>query len=352
MGVEILNMDGRPEPPAWLVRQPGLTALALLWGLLALFVFLPYLQFILFGVILAYIFFPIQQRVERYVRPTVAALVVVVAVLLVILIPLIYLLTIAVQQSLRVASAIRSGQLDAALIEELIETAGLSVDLVTLYESNQVRIASAVQEITSGAIDLVGSLPALFIGLSITLFVLFALLRDGEQFVGWVQWVLPIEEGILDELRGGLDQLIWVSIVGNVAVAAIQAVLLVVGLAIAGLPALIFLTVATFVLTLLPFVGAFGVWVPATVYLLAVDQPIAGAAIAVYGLLVTLSDTYLRPALIGRSGALNNAIIVIGIFGGVVVFGAVGLFIGPVVLGGAKLVFDCFAREHNGELTP
>ena len=57
--------------------------------------------------------------------------------------------------------------------------------------------------------------------------------------------------------------------VGNVAVAAIQAVLLGVGLGLAGLPAVIFLTVATFVLTLLPLVGAFGVWVPATVYLLA-----------------------------------------------------------------------------------
>lgn len=344
-------MDDRPDPPAWLVRHPALTLLALLWGLLALLIFLPYLQFVLLGGILAYIFFPIQQRVERYVRPTIAALVVVVGVLLLILIPLMYLLTIAVQQSLRVASAVRSGQLDAALIEGVIETAGLSIDLVYVYESNQGRIASAVQEITSGAIDLVGSLPALFIGLSITLFVLYALLRDGEAFIGWVQWVLPIDDEIQADLRDGLDRLMWVSIVGNVAVAAIQAVLLVVGLAIAGLPALIFLTVATFVLTLLPFVGAFGVWVPATVYLFAVERPVAGAAMAVYGMLVTLSDTYLRPALIGRSGALNNAIIVIGIFGGVVVFGAVGLFIGPVVLGGAKLVFDSFGDEHSGEST-
>lgn len=176
-------------------------------------------------------------------------------------------------------------------------------------------------------------------------------MRDGEQLVAWVQWVLPVDEDILDELREGLDQLMWASVVGNVAVAAIQAALLGVGLAIAGLPAVIFLTVVTFVLTLLPLVGAFGVWVPAAMYLLAVGRPIASAAIAVYGLLVTFSDTYLRPALIGRTGAFNSAIIVIGIFGGLVVFGAVGLFIGPVVLGGAKLVLDCFAREHTGEPT-
>jgi len=200
-------MEGRPEPPAWLVRQPGLTALALLGSLLALLVLLPYLQFVLFGVVLAYILFPIQQRAERYVRPTVAALALVVASLLVVLLPLIYLLAIAVQQSLRVRSAIESGRLDVASIEELLGAAGYSVDLVALYRSNQERIASALQEITSAAVNLAGSLPGLFIGLSVTLFVLFALLRDGERLVGWIQWVVPVDEAVLEELREGLDQL-------------------------------------------------------------------------------------------------------------------------------------------------
>ncbi|VTT86780.1 Membrane protein, putative [Halorubrum sp. DM2] len=328
--------------------QLGLTALVLLSGLLALFVLLPYLQFILFGVVLAYILFPVQQRAEEHIRPTFAAIGVVVGALFFVLIPIIYLLTVAIQQSLRVVSAVRNGQIDIASIEELLETTGYQFDLVALYESNQDRIARTLQELTSGAIDLVGSLPALFIGLTITLFVLFSLLRDGERLVTWVQRVLPVDQDVLDELREGLDQLMWASVVGNVAVAAIQAALLGLGLAIAGLPAVIFLTVVTFVLTLLPLVGAFGVWVPAAVYLAAVGRPVAGASIAVYGLLVTFSDTYLRPALIGRTGAFNSAIIVIGIFGGLVVFGAVGLFIGPVVLGGAKLVLDCFAREHGG----
>ncbi len=345
-------MASGPEPSAWFVEQSGLTALALLAGLLALLVFLPYLQFVLLGVVLAYISFPVQQRAEQYVRSTTAAAATVVAVLLLVLIPLIYILTIAVQQSLRLVSAVRSGQLDVASVEELLETAGYSVNLVALYDSNQERIATAIETITSGAVDLVGSLPGLFIGLTITLFVLFTLLRDGRKLVAWIQWVLPIDGDVLDELREGFDQLMWASVVGNVSVAAIQAVLLGVGLAIAGLPAVIFLTVATFMLTLLPLVGAFGVWLPAVVYLVAAGRPVAGAAIAVYGLLISVSDFYLRPALIGQTGAFNSAIIVIGIFGGLVVFGAVGLFIGPVVVGGAKLVFDCFARTHTSESIP
>lgn len=344
-------MGGRLEPPAWVRRQPGLTVLTLLSSILALMIFLPYLQFVLLGVVLAYIMFPLQQQAERYARPTVAAFAVVVATLLVILIPLIYLLTVAVQQSISVVSAIRSGQLDVASIEELLEGSRYSLNLVGAYESNQERIAAGIQEITSEAIGFVGGVPGLLIGLSITLFVLFALLRDGEDLIEWVQWVIPINEEILQELREGLDDLMWASVVGNVVVAAIQAGLLGIGLALAGLPLVIFLTVATFVLTLLPLVGAFGVWLPAAVYLLGVGRPVASAATVAYGLLVTVSDTYLRPALIGRSGVLNSTVIVIGIFGGIAVFGAVGLFIGPVVLGGAKLVFDCFAREHTGELT-
>lgn len=79
-------MPDRSAPPTWLVGKPGLTALVLLSSLLALFVLLPYLQFILFGVVLAYILFPVQQRAEQHVRPTIAAIVIVLGALLFVLI--------------------------------------------------------------------------------------------------------------------------------------------------------------------------------------------------------------------------------------------------------------------------
>ncbi|SFS96940.1 AI-2E family transporter [Halostagnicola kamekurae] len=340
-------MTDTPNTPDWIAEQPGLTAIALLAGLLAVFVLLPYLQYVLFGIVLAYILLPVQDRVEQYLRPTIAATTVVVATFLAVLIPLVYTITVATRQSLSIVRAIRQGDINVETIENVFETNGYAVDLVSLYEANQGRIASGIQEVTNAALGLVGSLPKMFIGLTVTVFVLFALLRDGKRLVAWFQWVLPIDDEILEELRVGLDQLMWASVVGNVAVAGIQSILLGIGLAVAGVPAVIFLTVATFILTLLPLVGAFGIWIPAAVYLVTVQRPTAAVAMIVYGLLVTFSDTYLRPALIGQTAAFNSAIVVIGIFGGLIVFGAVGLFIGPVVLGGAKLTLDCFARERT-----
>jgi len=74
------------------------------------------------------------------------------------------------------------------------------------------------------------------------------------------------------------------------------------------------------VLTLFPLIGALGVRAPAVVYLVAAGRPTAGTAIAVYGLLVTLLHMSLRPALLDRTGGFDSATIVIGIYGGLVVF--------------------------------
>ena len=335
------------DDTGWISERTGLTLLALIGLSLGALVILPYLQYILLGVVLAYILTPAQRRLERVVGATTSALALVAVAILAILLPTIYVLAIAFQQALQVITAIQEGTLDVADIEQHLESSGITVDLADLYETYQEPIGTALQGFATTGIEIVGGVPAILIGLTVTLFVLFALLRDGDRFVVWTQSVIPVDDAVQRELHDELDQLMWASVVGNVAVAAIQAVLLGVGLALLGVPAVVFLTVATFVLALLPLVGAFGVWVPVAGYLLLVGQFVPAAILVVYGALVSGSDTYLRPALIGKTGALNAAIIVVGIFGGIVVFGAVGLFIGPVVLGGAKVILDLFARERS-----
>ncbi|RQG91724.1 AI-2E family transporter [Natrarchaeobius halalkaliphilus] len=339
-------MSDRSELSGWLSERPGLTAVAAASATLGLLIVLPYLQYVLLGLILAYILVPAQRRLERYVGAMIAALTLVVVAVLAIILPLAYVLAIAFREALEIVTAVEEGSLSVDAIESRLEETGYAVDLVELSQTYQEPIAGGLQGVVTRGMELVTGLPNVLIGLTVTLFVLFALLRDREALVTWFERVLPMDDDIQRELHTELNQLMWASVVGNVVVAGIQAVLLGVGLALLGVPAVIFLTVATFVLALLPLVGAFGVWVPVALYLVAIDQPLVALTLVVYGSLVSASDTYLRPALIGRTSAFNSAIVVVGIFGGIVVFGAVGLFIGPVVLGGAKITLDVFARER------
>ncbi|QCS42322.1 AI-2E family transporter [Natrinema versiforme] len=341
-------MADRPDPPAWAVEQPALTALAVVGAGLGILVLLPYLQYVLFGGVLAYILLPLQSRLEKHVRPMVAATISVITAVLVILIPLVYLLNVALRQTTQLVDAIRTENIDLEMIESELADNGYPVDLAGLYDSYQDAISTAVEGLANSVLDIVGGLPSVAIGLTITLFVCFALLRDGEDLLEWLYRVVPIDDEIQRELFAELDGLMEASVISNVLVAAIQAVLLGAGLIVLGIPAVVLLTLLTFVLTLLPLVGSFGVWLPVSIYLVAVGRPVAAGALAVYGVLVMLSDTYLRPALIGHTSAFNSTIAVIGIFGGLITFGAVGLFIGPVVLGGAKVALDLFARERAG----
>ncbi|QFU84004.1 AI-2E family transporter [Natronorubrum aibiense] len=334
------------EPSGWFSEGRALTALALVSVALASFIILPYLQYVLLGVVLAYVLTPVQRRLEQVVGSMMAALVLVVVAVLAILLPIAYVLAIALRQALGLVNAVQDGSLDANDVERHLAESGVAVDLGEMYGTYREPIATGLQGLATSGIEFVSGLPGILIGITVTLFVLFALLRDGERLVAWSQTVMPIDDDLQRELRSELDQLMWASVVGNVGVAAIQAVLLGVGLAILGVPAVVLLTVGTFVFTLLPLIGAFGIWVPVVVYLVVVGEFGAAVALVVYGSLISASDTYLRPALIGRTSAFNSAIVVLGIFGGLVVFGAVGLFIGPVVLGGAKVTLDVVARER------
>lgn len=347
-------MSDRPDLSEWLSERLGLTVLTALSISLAILIVLPYLQYVLLGGILAYILMPAQRRLEDHIRPMAAALVLVVVAVLVILLPVMYVLTVALQQALEIGTAIQEGTLNTRDFERLLAETGYVVDLEKLYGAYQEPISTGLQGLAPGVVEFVGGVPTVLIGLTVTVFVLFSLLRDGDRLISWLQYVLPVNDDVQRELLVELDQLMWASVVGNVAVAIVQALLLGVGLAVLGVPAVVLFTVATFLAALLPLIGVFVVWLPVSLYLFAAGNVVLALVLVIYGSLVSVSDTYLRPALIGRTSAFNSAIVVVGIFGGLVVFGAVGLFIGPVVLGGAKITLDVFAREWaaSGEEPP
>lgn len=339
-------MTEKGDPPRWFSDRAGLSILAAVSGVLAALLVFSHLQYILLAIVLAYVLAPAQRRLERHLRSVTAALTLILLTVFAIFIPVAYILIVAIQQGLELLTAIQDGELSLDAIQDRIETVGYVIDFDLLYTTYQEPIATGLERLATGAITVIGGLPGVLIGLIVTVFVLFALLRDGEQLVAWLRTVVPVSDRVQRELLEELDTLMWASVIGNVAVAVVQAVLLGIGLVLVGMPGVVFLTVATFILTLLPLVGAFGVWLPVSIYLLAIGRPIAAVLLFVYGSLVSASDLYVRPAIINRSGALNVATIVVGIFGGIVLFGAMGLFVGPVVLGGTKVVLDLFAQER------
>ncbi|MBS1197122.1 MAG: hypothetical protein H6R18_907 [Proteobacteria bacterium] len=130
--------------------------------------------------------------------------------------------------------------------------------------------------------------------------------------------------------------------VGIVGTAAAQAVVAMIGYLIVGVPGLVVLTFATFILSMVPVIGATMIWGGVAVWLYQDGQTGWAIFMVLWGLLAVSSvDNFVKPILISRTASLPLLLIIVGVFGGVMVFGFIGLFLGPVLLAlGQALLCD------------
>jgi predicted PurR-regulated permease PerM len=113
--------------------------------------------------------------------------------------------------------------------------------------------------------------------------------------------------------------------------ALVQSALGGIGLAVAGVPAAIALTAVMFMLCIAQL-GPVLVLIPAVIWLYWSGQNLWGTLLLVWSILVGSLDNFLRPILIKKGADLPLLLIFAGVIGGLLAFGIIGLFIGPVVL--------------------
>ncbi|MFH5800048.1 AI-2E family transporter [Haladaptatus sp. CMAA 1911] len=328
-------------------RQRGfLLFLIVVFGLLSVLLVKPFLQYVLAAILLGYILHPIQIRFESRVSSRVSALSLIGITTLVVIVPVVAIAAIAAQQAVTLVRAIVRGDPQFAELIALVERyTGVTIHGRTLQELLPAGISSRLFE---NALSIFGGVSNALIGLTVMVFVVYYLLTDGDEFVAWIRRCTPLPDDVQDELYSEMDRVMWGVLVGNLLVAVVQGILTGIGFAIAGVPGVVFWTVVTTVLSLLPLIGASVVWLPASLFLFLVDRPIAAGFLFVYGtFVISLSDNYLRPLVSGHEAKLNPGILVVGIFGGVYVFGFMGLFFGPIVLGIFRSLVTVFAREYE-----
>lgn len=136
---------------------------------------------------------------------------------------------------------------------------------------------------------------------------------------------------------------------GIVGTAAIQGLLMALGLLVAGVPAAAPLGFVTLILAISQFGGVLInlVWGGAAWWIYSTSGTgIAFWFVVVWGLFVTFMDNFLKPMLIGARMTLPIMLVILGVFGGFISFGFLGLFIGPTLL---AVTYDLFAAWRRGD---
>lgn len=120
-------------------------------------------------------------------------------------------------------------------------------------------------------------------------------------------------------------------VLGVVLTALAQAAIGCVGLCIAGVPAPGLLTAVMFILCLAQL-GPLLVMVPSVIWVYASGHAVMGTVLLIFSILAGTIDNILRPILIKKGVDLPLLLIIVGVIGGLIAFGIIGIFIGPVIL--------------------
>ena len=133
---------------------------------------------------------------------------------------------------------------------------------------------------------------------------------------------------------------------GVVVTALVQALLGGIGLVVVGVPFPVLLSVVMFILAIVQ-IGVAPVMLGAVAWLYWTESPTAGTVLLVWTVLVIPVDNILRPILIKKGADLPLLLIIAGVIGGLLAFGVVGLFVGPVVLAVAYTLFTAWIKEDR-----
>ncbi len=214
-------------------------------------------------------------------------------------------------------------------------------------EALTAKIAPYAGVITKWFVAQVGSLGVVFIELLLTVLFATILYAHGEQAGAWIQ---RFGRRVGGESGDGAVLLSAQAIrgvaLGVVVTALVQALIGALGLAIAGVPFVAVLTALMFMLSVAQ-IGAIPVLLPAVIWLFLGDEVVWGSFLLVVMVVVSLLDNVLRPILIRKGAHLPLLLVFAGVIGGLIAFGLIGIFVGPMVLAVAYTLLGAWINENK-----
>jgi predicted PurR-regulated permease PerM len=162
----------------------------------------------------------------------------------------------------------------------------------------------------------------------------YSVLRHWTHVVRRLEVTLPLEprhtHALLDQFRKvGREVLL-----GTLVTGLLQGLLAAIGYWVTGVPQPVFFGALTAVASLVPAVGTLLVWIPLGIYRMVTGHVVAGLFSLIYSALIVgvASDYFIRPRLVGSDKNVPVLLTFVSLFGGVEVFGLVGLVLGPVIV--------------------
>jgi len=184
----------------------------------------------------------------------------------------------------------------------------------------------------------------------LTFVFLFFFFRDGSHWLEELERSLPLRPENVHKLYKAVHSSVVGTLYGLVGVALAQGLLTGLGLYLAGIDNFLMLGMLAAVCSVIPIVGTSLVWGPASVYLVVTHHPYAALFLVIWGLVVvSMADNIIRPLVLHGRVQIHILLLLFSVLGGLLTFGFVGLFLGPVIFSLLSTLTGILREELAGE---
>lgn len=311
---------------SWLLILACLIVIALLLK--------PFFTAIAFAAVVAFLWHPVHFRLRKYIPENISASFLTAITAAVIITILASGARLLLSEFGRVYALF--SKLDVSNTFSVApEFAGSVKDIMRFFLSKIIENLSAIAV----------KLPYIALSLLIFFITLFFFIKDGERLVLWIHKNIPIELQKKERIFKSLNNYTHAFINVWLLVGLLQAIVATVGFVIFGLPYALLAGLVAAVLSILPIIGPYALYLPVGAYLILNGDVQIGIGLLAYGLtLGSILDYGLRPYLAGKWAVVHPLIILLGIFGGLATLGPAGFIIGPMLL----VVIVTFFKNYDG----
>ena len=188
------------------------------------------------------------------------------------------------------------------------------------------------------------------IGLVLTFYILFYFLRDRERALRVMAKLSPLQPSETGLVVRRLADTVHATIIGTMAVATVQGTLGGLIFWWLGLPTPVFWGLIMGLLAIVPVLGAFVIWVPAALFLAFQGEWTRALILVIWGgVIIATIDNLLYPGLVGRRLKLHTLVMFIGAVGGIILFGASGLVLGPATIAVTLALIEILQGRFRAE---
>jgi predicted PurR-regulated permease PerM len=327
-------LDTKRDRAAFLIFVLGIGLVWTLW---------PFSTGLIGAPVLYVVFAPVYRWLARWLKPGIAAALVVLLGIILVLGPGVSFVGVVAGE----AQDIASGVIQSPLLSRLRELRVGPYDVGAQIETAGSRL---VTWIGTSALGLIGTATRLGIQLTITFFGLYYLLLAPQSAWKQVQPFIPFSRHNAEILRDRFRDVTISTLIGTGLTASVQGLLVGLAFWVTGIPNALFWGVVTIVLAILPVVGSGLVWGPGVAALALEDHYGRAIGLALWGVIVVGNvDNIIRPMVFRRWAQIHPFITIIGAFAGIQYFGLLGLLIGPLAISYFFELIRMYRAEHLEE---